>query len=158
MDLCANIYLSRFSYIRWMYVHFVYFDICRGKYVLQVEYVRTYLRTCIYMLHATMCKYVQKTSVQQAELQQVSKKGNNHSSRVFNALTDAYAYVWWIRNICDVTYTVPEMRLRRAYLCLERVLMQRNHFAVTTVAPFISWIMIPLEEESLCSWKFYTNR
>lgn len=117
----------------------------------------------VYAAHAArdnVRKYVQKTSVQQAELQQVSKKGNNHSSRVFNALTDAYAYVWWIRNICDVTYTVPEMRvrLRRAYLCPERVLMQRNHFAVTTVAPFISWIMIPLEEESLCSWKFYTNR
>lgn len=47
----------------------------------------------VYTARDNVRKYVQKTSVQQAELQQVSKKGNNHSSCVFNALTDAY--VWW---------------------------------------------------------------
>lgn len=92
----------------------VYFDICRGKCMYFKSNICTYLSLYapVYVhIHAArdnVRKYVQKTSVQQAELQQVSKKGNNHSSRVFNALTFARTRMCEmdIRNMCDVTYTV----------------------------------------------------
>lgn len=145
MDLCTYIYLSHFLYIRSMYIY------CSSIRVQGNVYSKfTQIRTCtpVYVLYA--CAYetgcastCKKTSVQQGGLQRVSKKGNNHSSCAFNASRNAYAYdvcVWryTTRNMCDVTYTVPEMhvRLRRAYLCAERVsLMQRNRFAVTTILP-----------------------
>lgn len=142
MDLCTYIYLSHFLYIRSMYIY------CSSIRIQGNVYSKfTQIRTCtpVYVLYA--CVYetgcastCKKTSVQQGGLQRVSKKGNNHSSCAFNASRNAYAYVWryTTRNMCDVTYTVPEMhvRLRRAYLCAERVsLMQRNRFAVTTILP-----------------------
>lgn len=159
-------HLSSSFLIYSLYVH-VYFDTCTGKYVLQVEYVRTYLRTCIYMyIHAVrdnVRKYAQKTVYNRYNRQNYSRSAKKEIITLHVCLTRWRTRMHMcdgIRNMCDVTYTVLEMcvRLRRAYLCPERVLMQRNHFAVITVAPFISWVMIPLEEESLCLWEFYTNR
>lgn len=115
-----------------LYVH-VYFDTCTGKYVLQVEYVRTYLRTCIYMYIHAVCdnvrKYAQKTVYNRYNRQNYSRSARKEIITLHVCLTRWRTRMHMcdgIRNICDVTYTVLEMcvRLRRAYLCPERVLMR----------------------------------
>lgn len=168
MDLCAYIYLSRSSYIRWMRTP-VYLDTRIGKYVPEVC-SDTCARTCIHVRVSRTRQCAASTCKKQVyNRQDYSGSARKEIITLRVRLTrrrtsDAYVWRYTTRNMCDVTYTVLEMhvRLRRAYLCTERVsLMQRNRFAVTTAVPFISWITTPLRQESLCSWGYvtvYANR